>query len=176
MPRLGVNQSGPYAPLTRSFSSASADTNAIAGAGVPRNRNQHSCLAKPVGRHIAVDSFVLTGTDEVGLVPDAGPIGLAYPPPVVAPSVQVRIFLVLGERFEMIERPPVLHDGLETRLVTQQALLSMFQQVVKHVVHASATTELAVSEIGRDLGAALSASYRGGGWFESTAAHHGRAF
>ena len=39
MPRLGVNQSGPYAPLTRSFSSASADTNAIAGAGVPRNRN-----------------------------------------------------------------------------------------------------------------------------------------
>src|SRR5439155_22228332 len=121
------------------------DTNAIAGAGVPRNRNQHSCLAKPVGRHIAVDSFVLTGMDEVGLVPDASAIGLAYPPPVVAPSVQVRIFLVLGERFEMIERPPVLHDGLETHLVTQQALLRMLQQVVEHVVHASATTEIADS-------------------------------
>src|SRR5436189_5068833 len=143
MPRLGVNQSGPYAPLTRSFSSASADTNAIAGAGVPRNRNQHSCLAKPVGRHIAVDSFVLTGMDEVGLVPDASAIGLAYPPPVVAPSVQVRIFLVLGERFEMIEQPPVLHDRLDTHLITQQALLRLLQQVVNDVVHASAPTETA---------------------------------
>src|SRR5947207_8139994 len=133
MPRLGVNQSGPYAPLTRFFSSASADTNAIAGAGVPRNRNQHSCLAKPVGRHIAVDSFVLTGTDEVCLVPDAGPIGLAYPPPVVAPSVQVRIFLVLGERFEMIERPPVLRVGIENGPVTAPALLRLLQPVVRQL-------------------------------------------
>src|SRR5438093_11411210 len=113
MPRLGVNQSGPYAPLTRSFSSASADTNAIAGAGVPRNRNQHSCLAKPVGRQIALDSFVLTGTDEVGLVPDAAAIGLAYPPPVVASSGQQRVFLRLRQRCEMLQRPPVLHGGRE---------------------------------------------------------------
>ncbi len=38
--------------------------------------------------------------------------------------------------------------------------------------HITPAAALPIPEIGRALGAALRANYRGGTWFESTAAHH----
>jgi hypothetical protein len=46
------------------------------------------------------------------------------------------------------------------------------QSVESFGYHITPAAALPFPELGRDLGAALRVCYRGGRWFESTAAHH----
>ena len=62
--------------------------------------------------------------------------------PVRSPHRQVRIAVVLCERFEMFERSPVLDHRESRRLVAEQALLGVFREVLEHVSHAAATAEI----------------------------------
>jgi hypothetical protein len=75
-------------------------------------------------------------------VPDSRPAALADPTPVLAPHGQVRVTGIAGERLKMIEGPPVLHDDRQPHLVTEQALLRVGHQVVKHVLHAATTAKV----------------------------------
>src|ERR1039457_4524995 len=115
---------------------------ALASARRLGHRNETADLAKPEGRHVAVDRLILTGSHLIGLVPDPRAIALADATPVVAPSGKMRICRVLGERLQMLEGPPVLHDHGQTHLVPEQALLRVRDQVVKHVLHAATAPEV----------------------------------
>ena len=75
-------------------------------------------------------------------MPDTGPGAGADAFPVVAPHGHVRVAGVVGERLEMVERAPVLHDGRNPHVVAEQALIRPFHQVVEHVLHAAPAAEV----------------------------------
>jgi hypothetical protein len=55
--------------------------------------------------------------------------------------MQVGIILVFSEGFEMVERPPVLHDRWQSHLIRQQTLLGVLHEVREHLAHALARAE-----------------------------------
>src|SRR3954452_11754832 len=75
-------------------------------------------------------------------MPDAGAAASSHPSPVLTPHIQVRIVLVLGERLQLLERPPVLDDRRDTHLVGEQPLVRARDEVVEHVLHPAATTQV----------------------------------
>src|SRR5438105_3942638 len=106
-------------------------------------------LAQPMRGHVPVDGLVLPGLNKVGLVPDARATALADAEPVLTPYIEVRVVLVLGERLQVLERSPVLHDRGEAHVVCEQSLLRTRHEVVEHVLHPASAAK--VHQAAREL-------------------------
>ena len=113
-----------------------------AGSRFLTHRHEPACFAQPARRRVSVRCLVLPGLDEVRLVPDPGSVAASDPPPVVAPHLEVRIVLVLGERLEVLKRSLVLNDRGDSQLVREQPLVRMRDEVVEHVRHPSPPAEI----------------------------------
>lgn len=77
-------------------------------------------------------------------MPDPRASGLTDTFEVVAPHLEMRVALVLGEGFKVIEGSPVLHPRPDAELlVPEQADIAVLGEVVEHVLHAPVAAEVA---------------------------------